>query len=442
MKHRSRHRTFVRLDTARLVQHVHMGSNIGGNSGRVTLSDIGLVAHDVVTFLKKEIVRTNDGDGRPVAGWHNTFAAGRIGTTGSAVPLQLLREEGSLSSQDEEAVSRRLRAAQVVDGDERGGWCLLSVSAAPTVEGTAPTLCAQARSSGPDALESVAMARAWLLNAQRPDGGWGPTLHDESRTCLTVSAILALTALDSPDRRALDNARAWLAATQTGEGAWGAAEGHPATVTHTALALRGLLSLGLPPTDGAVARGIDYLKRRWTPDATAYEHERYEATVGNAYSRIALVHDIDAEVVLTLLEADPVGLTSKVWSAAAGWVELNRNRNWFRENGASPTVWTVVPRAHAALKLSRLTANAEAQVSYGDGAVAFCEPRRSGALLALAGSSLWSRRIQRGALAWVGIIVVAILIGLAVAGKLTLTELLLGVIIPVLLLAFSFVSRK
>jgi hypothetical protein len=142
---------------------------------------------------------------------------------------------------------------------------------------------------------------------------------------------------------------------------------------HTALALRALLACGEPLDSGAVVRALKFISSQWVPGASEREHENYDLITGpeQQYARVALVHDVDAEVVLTLMEVDFPGLRAPLWAAAAAWALSNRQGAWHQKLGVQPTLWTVVPRALAATRLSRWLVGPKASVTYVAEAVAF-----------------------------------------------------------------------
>lgn len=375
--------------------------------GLVRAGDLRAVTDAALSLLRARLVHRRDDD---IAGWHNTFEPGRIGTTGSALPLALLREQHAIAAATDRAVVQGLLAAQSTDGEAAGGWCILSVASCPTVEGTAPTLAVIARSSGVDVATAVQAGRRWLLRNQRADGGWGSTASDTPRTCLTSSALSTLASLDVPDRDALRGGMEWLKTHQSSDGSWPEIPGQSGTVVHTALAIRALLACGVPLSDACVVTGLAYIEKNWRAGESDEAHESYDATTGTGtYSRVALVHDVDAEVVLTLIEADPNGLRAPLWQAAAGWVEANRTGSWCEAIEPRPTLWTIVPRATAAARLADQLPAAHSVVVYRPHAVALASHglrRAAFALFILAFRSIpvaW--RIVAGALA--GIVLIA-----------------------------------
>jgi hypothetical protein len=325
------------------------------------------VAGSTATLLHAKVVTKGD-----IAGWHNNFAPDRIGSTGSALPLAFLRDQKQITPSLEKRVIAGLLRAQFKVGADRGGWAILSISGCPTVEGTAPTLGVLAQSSGFGVADAVALGRAWLLEAQNPDGGWGSNQAAPSRTSLTASAVSTLSSLDVPDAEALDRAISWFRTNQQATGAWAEAPGRDGTVVHTALALRALVSAGMAPDDRPIASGLSYIQQYWRPDSGAISVESYDCPVPEGYNKVALQHDVDAQVVLTLLMVDPWGLSAPLWDTAAAWVKQNSQGKWWEHHGGEPTLWTIVPRATAASALARRLPSSSSTVRWRRGTVAVC----------------------------------------------------------------------
>lgn len=150
-------------------------------------------------------------------GWHNTFEPGRVGTTGSALPLRFLQPIGQISDVDQAKILAGLVSAQ----HPTGGWCILSIPKAPTVEGTAPTLLALIDVGDAASLQPVDDGVKWLLGVQNEDGGWGSASGNGSRTCLTGNAVAALARTGPRARSALAHAMSYLKSAQNLDGGWG-----------------------------------------------------------------------------------------------------------------------------------------------------------------------------------------------------------------------------
>ena len=359
--------------------------------------DLRALSGAATRFLKERVV---EDAATGTAGWHNNFALRRIGTTGSAVPLSYLRDQHALDSALDAAIVRGLVAAQRDSEEDRGGWCILSLSDRATVEGTAPTLAAVARSEGPGVAAAIQSGRDWLLGAQRADGGWGSTADDTSRTCLTASAALTLARLDSPPIGRLSRAANWLRSQQNSNGSWGEKPGSPPSVVHTALALRALTAID-GPEQLACTKGLEFLTREWPGISGSTVTETYDASMSSPksdqapsppkYNRVTLSHDVDAEVVLTLLSVDPLGSRVPYWAVVRRWVEKGANGRWPNPDDKSTTVWTVVQRANAAHELSLLIGPEDAEVRWNRSGIAVTTRAHRTSLAALAIDSLGFR---------------------------------------------------
>jgi hypothetical protein len=345
--------------------------------GTTNTSDLRRVASDLGSMLRTKVTRDA---ARGVAGWHNNFAPGRIGTTGSALPLGFLRSLRAIDRDLDAAVVNGLLQAQLASG----GWSILSLNGSATVEGTVPPLAAMCRSTGPGAGQSVARARAWLEQQQRQDGGWGSTDADDSRVCLTARALMALAALDVPDQNSLTRGAEWLTSLQNGDGSWGPVVGARGTTVHTALAMRGLIGAGVGLSERSIERGLDFLASQWEPSLDATLVETYDATIGpGTYSRVSMVHDIDAEVALCLIETDPLGLRTRLWTCAQGWISANSDQKWWEHMDPAASLWTVIPRATAALSLANRIGTSESTVRWGASGFAATRTPNRRALIAL-----------------------------------------------------------
>ena len=348
-------------------------------------AELHSIAGAAADFLKGKAVSDSE---RGIAGWHNNFAPGRIGTTGSALPLDFLRAQRAITPTLDTAVIKGLLAAQVRTGRDAGGWCILSLSDRATTEGTAPTLSVVAQSEAPGASEAVASGRAWLVATQRTDGGWGSTADDPARTCLTASAVMTLSNLDCPPREALSRAAQWLRSQQSNDGAWGAGPGASGTIVHTALGLRALAAIDGPQQPECI-KALNYLATNWRQSSEFVDSESYDASTvsKDTYNRVILTHDVDAEVILTLLEVDPLGSTVPFWRVVDRWVGDNKSGGWLDTKNRSTTVWTVVQRAKVAQKLGALLGPDTTRIEFNDLGFAMTSESHRRTLVSLALSS-------------------------------------------------------
>jgi squalene-hopene/tetraprenyl-beta-curcumene cyclase len=117
-----------------------------------------------------------------------------------------------------------LRREQERDGSWFGRW------GTNYIYGTWSVLNALNAAGLPPADPAIARASDWLIDVQRPDGGWGEDEESyadaphgrftESTPSQTAWAVLALMAAGRTDHPAVQRGIAWLAATQKPDGEW------------------------------------------------------------------------------------------------------------------------------------------------------------------------------------------------------------------------------
>jgi len=134
---------------------------------------------------------------------------------------------GVLDAEIDHAVAkanRRLRARQLEDGSWEGSWGVNYVYG--TLFGIRGLRAAGARATDP----AVKRAVAWLLERQRPDGGWGEHWQgcltgqyeqdDHSQVIQTAWALMGLHMGGCHDWDAMDRAAGYLASMQGEDGEW------------------------------------------------------------------------------------------------------------------------------------------------------------------------------------------------------------------------------
>ena len=117
-----------------------------------------------------------------------------------------------------------LRRAQELDGSWRGVWGVQYIYG--TFFGIRGLLAAGAAPGDP----ALRAACRWLLERQRPDGGWGEhhrgcltgryVAHDESQVIHTAWALIALLEAGDPDWAAISRGARFLINTQDADGQW------------------------------------------------------------------------------------------------------------------------------------------------------------------------------------------------------------------------------
>lgn len=412
---------------------------MGTRTRKLMSTDIASIAGQVAGVLRQSVVRRQDLGG-PIAGWHSRFAANRIGAPGAAVPMQFLREMRALDEQLEAEIVRGLLDAQLPDG----GWRILSVAASSSTEGTATVLRSLSGASGAGVAKSIGRATEWLTKHQSADGGWGSTNDHANlpRTALTAAAIHALACLDAPDREVIRKGVDWLTTSQNSDGSWGLLPGDRGTVVHTALALRGMAAAGHHRSP-AVSNALTFINRTWRPDASNVEQEAYDFHVGNAYHRVTSVYDVDAEVVLALLEHGSLGTGTRLWDVVSAWVGQTRSgERWWEHPTTGATLWTLVPRGLAALRLGRRL-GVDGCVRWGRDAVALTATARTWPLWRLVLVSLRLPHTKlRIAVQVVCLVLVAVAVLLLATGRIRVTEMVIGVLLPLTLFALQQMPHR
>jgi len=145
----------------------------------------------------------------------------------SALSAYRSRWPARLGRRLDDAIDRgvaRLRAAQLPDGSFEGMWGV------HFIYGTLFGIHGLLAGGVPPVDPQIRRACAWLLERQRPDGGWGEHFssvtehryvdHGEPQVVQTAWALRALLEAEEPDFPALERAGAFLARTQLPDGTW------------------------------------------------------------------------------------------------------------------------------------------------------------------------------------------------------------------------------
>jgi hypothetical protein len=212
---------------------------------------------------------------------------------------------------------------------------------------------------------------------------------------------------------------------------------------HTALAIRALLVTGQKSNEISISNGLAYISENWKPDPSNYQGEIYDVDVGAGYNRIALTHDVDAELVLTLILADPYGLSTPLWDAVAGWVGSNHDGRWWERAGDPPSIWTIAPRARAALTLSTRLANTSSVVRWHQGTIAISKRNSVKNLIILTLEATRPKKSWiRAFIFLISLAVGAAIIALAVAGAVDAQAAILGICLPIIIFSWQFLGSQ
>jgi hypothetical protein len=185
----------------------------------------------------------------------------------------------------EQQCLRFLQKRQIHSADPLldGGWAVNTSAGQPVTEATALVAHVLVRTGtavvtgSPDARRS----RAWLINNQNDDGGWGSFRGQESRVWLTAMAVRALGKLDRRSPALVKGATWLVTARDPASHGWGERPRHAATVTHTSYVLTALVDSGLTTTNRAVADalpdGFGWLASHLNPTRVHDDHARLES---------------------------------------------------------------------------------------------------------------------------------------------------------------------
>jgi hypothetical protein len=383
----------------------------------------------------------DDSKSPPIAGWHNAFRAGRIGTTGTALPLLFLSSVGETIPELHKTLEA-LRQSQFDTGAHAGGWSILSLGVTPNVEGTTWPLLAL-RATGDDSdLARIGAAAKWLSGQQNADGGWGSTKGNASRVVLTAATMRALGDCSPLSAKALVAAEAWLRRVQRRQDhSWGPIEGQPGTVHHTCIALEALLARGARINDPSIVGARDYVIANWKPDARRIQTETYDAEAGAAYQRVVLEHDVDALACQALMRLRGPGDLDRCARAAKRFLQTSPEEI----DAAAPTLWNALPRGFVANELLKLLpATNDGRLVTNRGAAAAVTgsgAARAWHLLLLAVREALPKRLDHVALA-VGVAVFIALVVLLVVGTVSTSDFLLGAVLPMVLAVYGVLSAR
>ena len=306
----------------------------------LALHHVHSYVNDAVNFLLSKITRESSGP-TPIAGWHNFFRPGRIGTTGSAVPLLFLHQL-NVEYQYRQEVINKLLTSQF----DEGCWAILSLGDIPTVEGTVWPMRALAKLGDLQARQAVSRAENWLLSQQSGQGAWGSTAENSPRTLLTAISLGSLAVMAPPSATPIRRAIEWFSQHQRSNGAWGEEPGRDGTVFHTATVSLQLLELGIPGSDPRISKALSYLRDFWRPDKHNILQEIYDVHFDDTYSRVIVEHDVDAAVIRLLLRIRPPWGMEMVVAAASDMITSYLSTNKLSP-AATPSIWNIIPRATA-----------------------------------------------------------------------------------------------
>ena len=212
-------------------------------------------------------------------GWYHQLAEPEPGPTATALGAATFHICGTQNDHFTDALEF-LRVRQVTSPDCRvdGGWAVNTSQGYPVVESTAWVAwflglvrCGHL-SQSPD----LAKARAWLINNQNGDGGWGSFHGAPSRISLTCLAARGLAQLD-PYAPELDKAIEWLVGQRIPDPcAWGESRTQAPTTTHTAMVLLTIRSVRPSWCDDGILHAYEWLAANLDTGTIDDENSRVE----------------------------------------------------------------------------------------------------------------------------------------------------------------------
>lgn len=392
------------------------------------------------------------------AGWYHYLDDPHPGVTASAVGLYCF-SLAAIRFERTDAVIEYLLSQQVT-GAGSGGWPVRTTSGVPLVEATAWVLRALSRPGlrPAAASEAIAQGAKWLEDNQNTDYGWGSYLGQPSRVFTTALSILALEECGGSSST-IDNAHKWLIEAQSqNQPAWGPLPGTEPTLLHTSFSLMALLGrpAALPTT--AVKSTVNWLLNKFQPEMHTERSttvEEYDVPYLHGASidtfQNSLPHFAGPVTLAAVLRAGADPLQLSIFDAvnaiisAQEKVDPQRSGSW--ELPRSPlraSIWAIWPFV-AALATARdaicPAPNSTATLLYRGCAIVQAEgaARQLTRRLLIRNALLdWLRERRLAVALWaVACITVLIPVILWLYRQLTLTELLVTMALPVLLLIFQ-----
>lgn len=308
---------------------------------QIDLRTVSEFLRDTVNFLNAKLSRDST-QVPPIAGWHNFFKPNRIGTTGSAFPLIFLHQMQVEFPYKTDVLNGLLKAQ-----DANGAWAILSLRDIFSVEGTVWPLLTFILAGDTSHAAVIQKATQWLLSNQQPSGGWGSTADSPPRILLTDITIETLACLSPSPRENIFRAITWLSNHQNKDGSWGCEPKSEGTVFHTAKTVNALIKAGIKQDDPRIQLATSFIVKHWQPDPNNFSQEMYDVYAEPNYSRTIMEHDVDAEVVKTLLNVKPKGVNFKIFTAIKGFLTPYTKEGKLHPDGMEPSEWNIIPRATA-----------------------------------------------------------------------------------------------
>lgn len=406
-------------------------------------------------------LRRNFRSASDAAGWYHYLDDPHPGVTASAVGLFAFSAPGVVFERTADVLAYLVSQQNNSDGPQDGGWSVRTTNGFPILEATAWVVRALSRPdvgllSGGDSLRRGA---DWIRANQNVDAGWGSYVGQPSRVFHTALAVLTLDECGA-DRAALAQAQRWLIDAQDpGMPAWGPLPGSEPTLVHTAWALMALARIPGALSINTIRRTSEWLLEGLEPGTHVERRttvEEYDVPFPQAGDSVvfqnSLPHFAGPLSLTALLSAGVVDpLQPKVFEALQGIVDTQQESGAWElpRSPTRPSIWAIWPFVQA-LTLARSTIlptpDSRASLIFPGCAIVQNEDvgrRYSRSQLIRSIFRDWMRTKRVTVILWlVSVMTTGIPLALLLSKNLSITEFLMSLIVPVLLMVFEQVRER
>ncbi|NUS27010.1 MAG: terpene cyclase/mutase family protein [Streptomyces sp.] len=406
-------------------------------------------------------LRRNFRSGSGAAGWYHYLDDPRPGITASAVALFTFSVPGVVFERTPDVLAYLIGQQTDSGNPHSGGWSVRTTNGFPILEATAWVVRALSR---PDVglLNGGASLRRgaeWIKDNQNVDSGWGSYAGQPSRVFHTALAVLTLDECGG-DRAALAQAQRWLIDAQNpGVPAWGPLPGAEPTLVHTSWALMALMRIPGALSVNTIRRTTEWLLAGLSPgthverSTTVEEYDVPFVQAGaTAVFQNSLPHFAGPLAISALLSAGVVDpLQPKVFEALQGILDTQQESGVWElpRSPTRPSIWAIWPFVNA-LALARstilTTPDSRASLLFPGCVIVQNEDvgrRFSRGLLVRSIMRDWVRTKRLTAILWlVSAAATGIPLGLLISGSLSLSEFLMSLIVPVLLMLLDYLWQR
>ena len=409
-----------------------------------------------LSCLKGGFRTTDDG----CSGWYHYLDDPHPGVTASAVGLYSFQMAGSRFERTDE-VLQYLIDQQIQSPDQaEGGWSVRTTNGFPILEATAWVVRALSRSDigRLKVSDSLRSGAEWIERNQNTDFGWGSYRGQPSRLFHTALATLALQECGG-NPEVTTNSQKWLIGAQnTHAPAWGPTAGAEPTVLHTSIALLALVKIPGALSTNSIRQCADWLLERLEPGvhverSTTVEEYDVPYVTGGATTvfQNSLPHFAGPLAITALLAAGVDPLQAKIFQSVQAIIDTQlESGNW--ELPRSPTrqsIWAIWPfiSALSALRVSVFaTQHSTATILFPGCAIVQSEEtnkKLTRRLLIRNSVFDWLRQRKVAvALLTIAALATAIPLILLLTRRISITDFVLTLILPVLLTTFHLTWER